>query len=96
MYNEQIHTATTVRIRNGMRALKNLAVEFGGIDDIYVHETVSGTDPAFVSNSIATKDEFVSSIVLMRRILDALALDGQTANITSEDQTANLTPFLIK
>ncbi len=68
--------------------------EAGKIDDIYTNEAVSGSDPAFVDTDIATAAEHTEAINVMRRQRDMLALDGQTAAIASQDQIANLTPFL--
>lgn len=77
-----------------MRELDNLYAEAGKIDDIYLNEAGSGSDPAFGDTEVATEAEHVDAIIVMRRLRDALAFDGQSSAVASEDQTARFTPFL--
>ena len=93
-YDANQHNKFSQRCENWIQNLRAAYDEAGKIDDIYTNETVSGTDPAFVDTPIATKAEHTEAINVMRRLRDMLALDGQTAAIASQDQTANLTPFL--
>ncbi len=93
-YDASHHAVFSDRAKNWIIALDNLYTEAGKLDDIYSHEAGGGSDPAWVDTNNATAAEHIDAIVLMRRVRDALALDGQTDNVTSEDQTARMTPFL--
>ena len=93
-YDQAKHNVFAERMRNWVRELKQLYAEAGDMDDIYLNEGESGNHAAFVDHDIATEAELVDGIILMRRLRDALALDGQSNNLTSEDQTARITPFL--
>jgi len=93
-YDTQNHEAFSARMKNWITNLQNVYEEAGKLDDIYTNEAASGADPQFVDNSTATKAEHVDGIVLMRRVRDALALDGQSQTLTAEDQTSRMTPFL--
>ncbi len=87
-------TTFSERTKNWIQNLQNAYAEAGKLDDIYINESASGTDPAWVDTPNATAAEHVDAIVLMRRLRDALALDGQSQTLTAEDQTARMTPFL--
>jgi len=93
-YDANKHAVFEQRCQNFIRNLSAAYDEAGKIDAIYTNETGSGTDPAWVDGNIATAAELVDAILVMQRLRDMLALDGQTAAIASEDQTARLTPFL--
>ena len=94
MYDAQKHQAFSSRMQNWITNLRAAYAEAGELDDIYTEEAESGAHADFVDNATATEAEHVAGIVLMRRIRDALAMDGQTQDITSEDQTSRMTPFL--
>ena len=93
-YDANHHGAFSERMKNIINQLQSDYEEAGRLDAIYTEETASGTDPAFVDNGNASAAEHVNGITLLRRLRDCLALDGQSAAISSEDQTANMTPFL--
>ncbi len=93
-YDARKHEAFSTRMQNWIRAVNNLYEEAGTLDDVYTEEAVGGAHASFVDNLTATKAEHIDGIVLIRRLRDALALDGQTQDLTSEDQTARMTPFL--
>lgn len=82
------------RMQNLLRELRQLYIEAGDLDDIYLNEAASGVDAAWADTEIATAAEHVDGIIVARRLRDALAFDGQTAAIVSEDQTSRFTPFL--
>ncbi len=95
-YDAGKHNLFARRCQNWIRMIQNGYEEAGKINDIYVNETVSGTDPAFddVNTNIAEEAELTEAINLMLRLRDMLALDGQSQIIAVEDQTARMTPFL--
>ena len=93
-FDAQRMTAFSNRARNWIQNLKAAYEEAGTLDDIYVNEAASGGDPAWADTDNATAAEHVDAIIVMRRVRDALAMDGQTDAIASEDQTARITPLL--
>lgn len=93
-FDQQKMQAFSERTRNFMTNLEAAYIEAGRLDDIYVNEAGSGSDPAWSDTDIATAAEHVDAILVMRRLRDALAFDGQSNNITSEDQTARFTPWM--
>lgn len=94
MYDPQKHQAFSSRMQNWIKNLRAVYAEAGDLDAIYNEEAEGGSHADFADNGTATKNEHIDGIVLMRRVRDALALDGQTQDLTSEDQTARMTPFL--
>lgn len=93
-YSAEHHAVFSQRMKNWIQNLNQAYIEAGALDDIYLNETASGTDPAWVDTANATAAEHVDGIVLLRRIRDALAMDGQSQTLTAEDQTSRMTPFL--
>lgn len=93
-YDANKHAAFSDRCRDWVRNMKQAYVEAGDLDDIYINESSSGGDAAFTDTDNATEAEHVDAIILMRRLRDCLAMDGQSSAIASEDQTARITPWL--
>lgn len=93
-YDANKHNVFSDRCKAFITNLHNAYIEAGKLDDIYLEESASGTDPAWVDTSNATAAEHVDAIIVMRRLRDALAFDGQSNTITPEDQTARFTPWL--
>lgn len=93
-FDAQKMQAFSERTRNFITNLEAAYIEAGRLDDIYTNEAESGSDPAWGDTSIATAAEHVDAVLVMRRLRDALAFDGQTQNLTAEDQTARFTPFM--
>lgn len=93
-YDANKHHKFSQRCQNFIQNLRNAYEEAGKIEDIYTNETGSGSDPAWVDTPIATAGEHIDAILVMQRLRNCLAMDGQSVTITVEDQTARLTPFL--
>jgi hypothetical protein len=91
-YGANQHNKFSERIKNWTRAIQNLDEEGMVLDQIYVNESVSGTDPAFSDTGNGTAAEHIDIVVLIRRVNDILR--ESSGSTTHEDQTPRITPFL--
>lgn len=90
MYDKNKHAVFSARMANWFRQLQNLREEAARLDAIYVHETSSGGDAAFVTTENATKQEHIDGIVFMRAFV--ALIDG--GSVSQVDRISNITPFL--
>ena len=80
-YSPQNHDVFSDRIKAAMVAISDVIDrETEVLDDIYINETVSGTDPNFIDTENGTAQEHTDAIVAFRAFQATYA--AQLANIT--------------
>ena len=89
-YDSKHHASFSGRVKDLMRGLKNIQEIVDRLDTIYINETASGIDPAFVDTDDGTEQEFIDAIVTMRDFEKFLT--GQA--VTPTDHTSRISPFL--
>lgn len=81
MYNAAKHAVFGERVKAAITALHDVVNrEMETLDDIYTNEAEGGTHADFVDTGIATKQEHIDAIVMMRAFQTTLT--AQLANIT--------------
>ena len=93
-YDANKHNVFSDRCKAFITNLHNAYIEAGKLDDIYNNEAEGGGHAAWGDTPNATAAEHIDAVIVMRRLRDALAFDGQANVITAEDQTARFTPWL--
>jgi len=88
-YGTAKHDAFSQRCANHAGAMLALWEEGQRLDEIYINEGESGGHAAFVSNTIATKQEYIDLIVAIRAF-DAYVNNAAVATL---DRMQNITPF---
>jgi len=88
-YGSAKHAIWTERCKNYAKTVQAVWEEGQRLNEIYTNETASGSDAAFVANSLASKQEFIDMVVLMQAF-DAFLNNSAVA---TADRMANLTPL---
>lgn len=88
-YDSNKHAIFSDRMKAWFDSFQNLRDELIRLDEIYINETTSGADVAFVDTGNATKQEHIDGIVLMRAMKDFVE-GGAVATL---DRTSNVTAF---
>lgn len=89
-YDANKHQLFSDRCKNLATAYQNLREEAAKLDAIYVNETASGADAAFVDTGNATKAEHQDLITTMRAYKDFF----ENVQVSAADRTQHITPFL--
>jgi hypothetical protein len=88
-YDSAKHDVFSERCKNHAGAMLALWEEGQRLNEIYVNEAESGAHAAFVTNTIATKQEYIDLIVAIQAY-DAFI---NNAAVATADRMTNITPF---
>lgn len=88
-YSAEKHSVFSGRMKNWFNSFQNLRDELSRLDEIYLNETVSGADVAFIDTDNATKQEHIDGISLMRDLVDFV----EGGAVTTLDRRPNISAF---
>ena len=90
-YDADKHGHFSRRMQHWFKTFQVLRDELTKLDEIYTNETSSGSDAAFVTTGIATKQEHIDGIVFMRALDD---FNDGSAAVSQTDRRSNITAFV--
>ena len=89
-YSAANHDVFSERMKNWFGSIQNDLEEGERLDQIYVNETVSGSDADFIDTAIATKAEHQDGITFFREFRDFIK---GTAAVSQTDRRDKISPF---
>ena len=89
-YSAPKHEVFSDRMRDFFGSVQNLLEEGERLDQIYINETASASDVAFVDTSNATKQEHIDGIVFFRAYRDFIVGNA----VVTLDRRPNISPFV--
>ena len=88
-YSAAKHQRFSERMQQWMKTFQAQRDELARIDEIYTNETASGGDAAFTDTDIATEQEHIDGIVMMRALKDFV----ENSAVATADRTQSISPF---
>ena len=89
-YSAAKHQIFSQRSEQWMRTFQTLRDELAKLDELYVNETASGAHADFTDTAIATKQEHIDAINMMRALVDFT--EGNA--VATLDRVSNITAFV--
>ncbi len=90
-YDANKHQIFSDRVQNLARTIQSAREEALLLDAIYINETASGSDPAYIDNDNATAAEHTDMVLLMRSLKAFLENEA----VATADRQQWLTAFLV-